>query len=91
MATLKKKNRLGTPPTEAEVLNNLTEPEVAPALQSREKSIDRRTLRKTGMTEQFNTRVSKEFLKSLRATAKEEGRTLGKILELSLNSYLLKK
>jgi len=90
MATLKKKNRLGTPPTKSEVLNNLTEPEAAPALQMGQKAVDKRTLRKTGMTEQFNTRVSKEFLKSLRATAKDEGRTLGKILELSLNAYLLK-
>ncbi len=85
MATLKKrKNRLGAPPPKETVRNNLTEPEVAPAFN---KPTDGRTLRKTGRTQQFNTRVSQEYLSKLREVAKEEGRTMGKILELSLECY----
>lgn len=93
MATVlkKKKNRLGTPPPQTETANNLVEPEVAPATAQPAKKVDGRTLRRTGRTEQFNTTVSKEYLKTLKATAKEEGRTMGKILELSLTAYLEKE
>ena len=88
MATLKKKkSRLGTPPPKEAVHNNLAEPEVAPATK---KAVDGRTLRKTGRTQQFNTSVTKEYLDKLRKVSKEEGRTMAKILELSLEVYLKK-
>ena len=80
----KKTSRLGTPPPVNDTFDNLTEPEVAPASQKKK---DGRKLRKTGMTEQFNTRVSKNILTEIRAIAKEEGRTLGKVLELMLAAY----
>ena len=84
MATLaKKKNRLGAPPPPTAAFNNLAEPEVAPS----NRKVDGRTLKKTGMTEQFNTRLTKETLTKLRSVAQAEGRTIGKIIELSLDSY----
>ncbi len=89
MATLKKKkSRLGTPPPAETVRDNLIEPETAPA---KSEPVDKRTLRKTGRTQQFNTRVSKDFLDLLRKTAKNEGRTMGKIMELALVDYAKNK
>jgi ribosomal protein S8E len=44
---LKKKSRLGTPPSSNEIKNNLHQPEVLG------EAIDRRTLRKTGRTHQL--------------------------------------
>lgn len=89
MATLKKKpNRLGEPPKPTEVRNNLAEPEVAPASTEKpKKKVDGRTLVATGRNKQFNTTVSEAYLKDLRAIAKKEGRTLGKMLELSLEAW----
>lgn len=87
MAELKKKkNRLGTPPSRTDTLNTLAEPEVAPSAQQPIKKVDGRSLRKTGMTEQFNTRVSKEFLKKLRKMAKAKGVTQGKLIEMGLDA-----
>ncbi len=85
MATLKKKkNRLGAPPPRTETPDNLIEPETAAATSK----TDKRSLRKTGMTEQFNTRLTKECLKKLRAVAKEDGRTIGKTIERALDIYI---
>jgi len=88
MAQLKKKkSRLGTPPPTTDTLNTLSEPESAPGAKKPVKEVDGRTLKKTGMTEQFNTRVSPEYSKEIREEAKKEGRTLGKMLELTLAAY----
>ena len=87
MAKIKKKpNRLGSPPKPDNVLNTLAEPESAPA-----KKIDGRTLRKTGMTQQFNTRVSKGFLKKLKAEARAQDSTQGRVMAIALDFYLENK
>jgi len=49
-----KKHKLEAPPTLVETISNLQLPEVIG------EKIDKRSLRKTGRTEQFATRVSKE-------------------------------
>ena len=51
-----KKHKLEAPPTLVETISNLQLPEVIG------EKIDKRSLRKTGRTEQFATRVSKEWL-----------------------------
>lgn len=85
------KKRLGAPPPIEEASNNLMAPEVAPVapapvlpLVQRE---DGRTLRRTGRTIQFSTRVSQEFDDRFRAVAKRERILLAELLEKALDAY----
>ena len=55
---------------------------------SREDSIDGRSLRRTGRTEQFSTRVHPDFKKRLYKLAKQTGKNYNVILEESLDLYL---
>lgn len=55
---------------------------------SREETIDGRTLRKTGRTEQFSTRVHPDFKKRLYKVAKQTGKNYNVILEESLAMYI---
>ena len=55
---------------------------------SREDVMDGRTLRKTGRTEQFSTRVHPDFKKRLYKLAKQTGKNYNVILEESLDLYL---
>jgi len=79
----------------------LTAPEIAPThprpaktqplTESRRASlsgrIDGRTLRKTGRTVQFATRVSEDFDDRLRQIAQGEGIKLVEVLERALDAY----
>ena len=91
---IRKKKRLGPPPKMEEVSNNLDEPETftpkapAPALDDQPtEKIDGRTLRRTGYTEQFNTKVPPGFKAELAAIAESESITFGKALVNALNIY----
>ena len=55
---------------------------------TREEPIDGRTLRRTGRTEQFSTRVHPDFKKRLYKIAKQTGKNYNVILEESLDLYL---
>jgi hypothetical protein len=96
---LKRRNTLGAPPSPDEASRNLAAPEIAPAHlravpmataspgargQGR---IDGRTLRKTGRTVQFATRVSMEFDDRLRRLAQRDGLKLCEVLERALEAY----
>ncbi len=96
----KKKKRLGDPPKIEEIeksrINNLDQPETftpaekKPAMEI--KKIDGRTLRKTGYTIQFGTKVNKGFkprlIKITMALKKQDPNiTFGKILAEALKRY----
>ncbi|CAG8483939.1 9198_t:CDS:2, partial [Cetraspora pellucida] len=49
--------------------------------------VDKRTLRRTGRTEQFATRVSKEWLEKVKGIAEKENLKLVEVLEKSLECY----
>lgn len=94
------------PPLPEEASRNLTAPEIAPAHTHLDKvtpiqetlhaqvgleRIDGRTLRKTGRTVQFATRVSLDFDDRLRRIAQREGIKLVEVLEHALDVYELSK
>lgn len=76
-----KKHKLEVPPSLAETTSNLQLPEVIG------EKVDKRTLRKTGRTEQFATRVNKGWLEKVRGMAKKENLKLVEVLEKSLECY----
>ena len=76
-----KRHKLEAPPTLAEITSNLQMPEVIG------EKVDKRTLRKTGRTEQFATRVSKEWLEKVKAIAEKEDLKLVEVLERMLEIY----
>ena len=76
-----KKRKLEAPPTLDETTSNLQLPEVIGD------KIDKRTLRKTGRTEQFATRVSKEWLGKVKGISEKENLKLVEVLEKSLECY----
>src|SRR5215471_12189942 len=100
---LKRRNTLGAPPSPDEASRNLAAPETAPphlrAVPTATASpsvpqvvrgyerIDGRTLRKTGRTVQFATRVSMEFDDRLRRLAQHDGLKLCEVLERALEAY----
>ena len=101
LTKLKRRNTLGVPPTPEEASPNLTAPEIAPvhprpakapaSSESRPASreqgrIDGRTLRKTGRTVQFATRVSEDFDDRLRHIAQRDGIKLVEVLERALDA-----
>ena len=65
----------------AKTTSNLQLPEVIG------EKVDKRTLRKTGRTEQFATRVSKEWLERVRIIAQKENLKLVEVLERFLENY----
>ena len=76
-----KKRKLEAPPTLAETTSHLQMPEVIGG------KVDKRTLRKTGRTEQFATRVNKEWLEKIRGISERENLKLVEVLEKSLECY----
>ena len=80
---LKRKNNLPPPPPIEETSNNI---HPRPNITNYER-IDGRSLRRTGRTIQFNTRVTPEFDMKLREIAQREGLTLAEILERALMRY----
>lgn len=94
MADLSKlmKKRLGAPPPIEDTADVLKAPEVAPLAPAastamRRRGEDGRSARRTGRTLQFATRVSEEFDKRFRATAKRDGLLLAQLLEKALDAY----
>jgi hypothetical protein len=76
--------QLGAPPPIEEASNNLQAPEATPPLTGK---IDARSLRRSGRTMQFATRVSPEFDARIRRIAQREGLLLVEILEKALDVY----
>ena len=85
--------RLGPPPAVNEASENLSAPEVAPvapapvAAPPAKARRDGRTLRRTGRTVTFATRVSPEFDERIRDIAEEKGLMLVEVLEQALAAY----
>ena len=85
--------RLGQPPAVDEASGNLSAPEVAPvapapvAAPQVKARRDGRTLRRTGRTVTFATRVSQEFDDRIRDIAEEKGLMLVEVLERALEAY----
>jgi hypothetical protein len=91
---LKRRNTLGDPPPIEEASQNLQTSEttaavVQPAVLPHEghHRIDGRSLRKTGRTVQFATKVSLEFDDKLRRIAQRDGLLLVEVLERALEAY----
>lgn len=76
-----KRHKLEIPPSLSEITSHLQLPEVIG------EKVDKRTLRKTGRTEQFATRVSKEWLEKVKGIAEKENLKLVEVLEKMLESY----
>jgi hypothetical protein len=96
---LKRRNPLGVPPPLEEASQNLTAPEIvtvpealankpANALtRSGQGRIDGRSLRKTGRTVQFATKVSPEYDEKFRLIAQRDSLNICVLLEKSLDAY----
>jgi hypothetical protein len=104
LAKIKRRNKLGTPPSFEEASKNLTAPEIVPLVvadtASSPKSIDTppqwtservdgRSLRKTGRTIQFATRVSQEYDDKFRSIAVRDKLEFCVLLEKCLDAYEL--
>lgn len=74
------KNRLGTPPDPSHAGRNLTQPETAPG-------IDGRSLRATGRTAQFATRIKPEYHRKAKMIAARDGITLAELFERGVDAY----
>jgi hypothetical protein len=93
---MKPARRLGPPPAADEASENLSAPEVAPvapvAVTAQQAATatrrrDGRTLRRTGRTVTFATRVSPEFDERIRDIAEAKGLMLVEVLEHALEAY----
>jgi hypothetical protein len=94
LSKLKRRNTLGDPPPIEEASQNLQTSEtsaavIQPAVLPHEghPRIDGRSLRKTGRTVQFATKVSLEFDDKLRRIAQRDGLLLVEVLERALEAY----
>jgi hypothetical protein len=88
--------RLGLPPSIDEASKNLSAPEIAPfpiakttSLQPTEatRKRDGRSMRKTGRTVNFATRVSGNFDERIRSIAEQQGLMLVEVMEHALAAY----
>lgn len=70
-------NRFPPPPAPSETTNNLDQPEVAPYVGS----IDGRTLRATGRTSQFTTRISEDLHNEIKVYAAQHRMKLNELIE----------
>jgi hypothetical protein len=75
------KNRLGTPPDPSQAGRNLAQPESAPTW------IDGRSLRATGRTAQFATRIKPEYHRKAKQIAARDGITLAELFEMGVDAY----
>lgn len=99
LTKLKRRSSLGAPPSLEEASRNLTAPEIVPAPEAGAKQaanavsrsgqgrIDGRSLRKTGRTVQFATKVSPEYDEKLRLIAQRDSLNICVLLEKSLDAY----
>jgi len=70
------RSKLPPPPTASEVSHNLLQPEYAPS-----DFIDGRSLRATGRTIQFTTRVREDLLRDIKIFAAQHGMRHNDLLE----------
>ena len=91
------KNTLGSPPPASEASGNLEAPEVAPVAAPSspttpvpKKRIDGRTLRRSGRTVQFATRVTPDFDFRIREIAERDDLLIVQVLERALALYVEK-
>ena|SRR6516162_6042660 len=87
LSKLQRRGTLGAPPPPDEASTNLTAPEVAPTGMAGRRRIDGRSLRKTGRTLQFATRVTEEFDDLLHKIAARDGLKLVEVLERGVAAY----
>jgi hypothetical protein len=89
LSKLRRRNTLGSPPTIEEASQNLKAPEIAGMAQPEEKPnhIDGRSLRRTGRTVQFATKVSPAFDEKLRQIAQRDRLMMVEVLERALDAY----
>lgn len=81
---------LPSPPSMDEATDNIQAPETAPVaklVSLQPGRIDGRSLRRSGRTIQFATRVTPEFDRELRAAADQEGIMIVELLERALKAY----
>ena len=91
----RKSGTLGSPPPSSEASSNLSAPEAAPAPppekvpvnETSRKKNDGRSLRRTGRTVQFATRVTPEFDVQLRDIAARDRMLIVEVLERALAAY----
>ena len=72
-------NKFPPPPAPSETTNNLDQPEIAPYVGT----IDGRTLRATGRTSQFTTRISEELHNEIKVYAAQRRMKLNELIEKS--------
>lgn len=79
-------SRMPAPPTPEEAGTNLKAPEVAPAEPARLRR-DGRTLRATGRTHAFGTRIKLSTHEDMLDIVEREGITLGELIEKAIEAY----
>jgi len=90
MATFKKTRRrgdLGDPPPPEEAGENLKAPEHAPPAVHPSAEVDGRSLRKTGRTHQFATRITPELHRQIKMIAARDGLKVTELLEHAVAAY----
>lgn len=78
---------LGAAPSSTESVAAAQQPRPAVAAASQPSRMDGRTMRRSGRTVQFATRVSPEFDERIRQIAMREGMLLVEVLECALDAY----
>lgn len=91
----KRPGSLGAPPAEVPT-SNLETPEVdVPAVRTSVEvdpgDLDGRSLRATGRTHQFATRIKEETHKQMKRIVARDGITLGELIEKAVDEYERKK
>jgi hypothetical protein len=90
MATFRKPPRrgeLGEPPKIEEAGENLKAPETAPPKESSSQKADGRTLRKTGRTHPFATRITPILHKRIKMIAARDEVKVAELLEHAIEAY----
>ena len=85
LSKLRRRGTLGAPPAPEDASTNLKAPETAPIATLRR--VDGRSLRRTGRTLQFATRVTEDFDERLHKIAERDGLLLVEVLEQGLAAY----
>lgn len=81
--SLKKRSKLGKPPSMEQAKNNIQLPESHEVAEN----IDGRSLRKTNRTHQLATRVKYEFYRKVKGMAFDEDITIAELLEKAIAKY----
>lgn len=87
---VKKKNKLGTPPSPSSTKGNLEQPEVAPAVEPIKKINGGVGRPKTDKTERLSTKLRPEFKKALKQLSLDLDKDMGDIIEEAVTAYFRK-